>query len=72
MERRAAAVACSSSSSGSSVRQAASGKINAQRGTAGRGELRSTTTLYDDVGRGEICSTKLTTKVHDDAGRGEL
>ncbi len=52
-QRRAAAVA-SSSSSRSNVRQSASGKINAQRGTAGRGELRSTTTVYDDVGRGEM------------------
>jgi hypothetical protein len=56
-QRRAAAVA-SSSSSRRSVQQAASGKINAQRGTAGRGELRSTTPVYEaTLGAGAVAGS---------------
>ena len=58
--RAAAAAACGKRRAARSMRSVA---------MQGRGELRSTTTTYNDVGRGEICST---TTAHDNAGRGEL
>jgi hypothetical protein len=56
LQLRAAAVACSSCSH-SSVRQAASCKINEHRGTAGRGELHSTTLVYEAMGTGAVAGS---------------